>query len=234
MGTQGVRMKTAERIVIYTGLALSLSLAAGYQWMASPAVATPALAADTRIATIDILGITEKMILSEKYLSARNTNTAAQNKMLEELDRGLRDVIARAGATQENTPERKTIEQEFGSKQEELRRSQAQAQGQIEQFNTLQVAECYGMVITAANRLGAELGYSHVISTRTGEPTIRSNNVAGAVQEILARPIVLGPLGDDLTERLTRQLGLENVVAQPVPAAATPASTPSTPAQPNP
>jgi hypothetical protein len=115
-------MKTAERIVLYTGLALSLSLAAGYQWMASPAVATPARAADTRIATIDILGITEKMILSEKYLSARNTNTASQNKMLEDLSKGLQDVIARAGATQENTPERRALEQEFNSKQEEVRR----------------------------------------------------------------------------------------------------------------
>jgi Skp family chaperone for outer membrane proteins len=231
-------MKTAERIVLYTGLALSLSLAAGYQWMASPAVASaPARAADTRIATIDILGITEKMILSEKYLSARNTNTTSQNKMLEDLSKGLQDVIARAGATQENTPERRALEQEFNSKQEELRRAQAQAQAQIEQFNTLQVAECYRAVITAANRLGAELGYTHVISTRTGEPTIRSNNVAGAVQEILARPVVLGPLGDDLTERLTRQLGLENVVAQPVPAGATPGTapaTPATPVQPNP
>ena len=230
-------MKTAERIVLYTGLALSLSLAAGYQWMASPAVASSARVADTRIATIDILGITEKMILSEKYLSARNTNTASQNKMLEDLSKGLQDVIARAGATPENTPERRALEQEFNSKQEEVRRAQAQAQAQIEQFNTLQVAECYQAVITAANRLGAELGYTHVISTRTGEPTIRSNNVAGAVQEILARPVVLGPLGDDLTERLTRQLGLENVVAQPVPAAATPGTapaTPTTPAQPNP
>lgn len=227
-------MKTAERIVIYTGLALSISLAAGYQWMATPAVAgagAPYAVADTRIATVDILGITEKMILSEKYLSARNTNTAAQNKMLEELDRGLKDVIARAQATQENSPERKALEQEFTTKDQDLQRTAAQARAQIEQFNTIQVAECFKIVAAAANKLGSELGYTHVISTRSGEPTIRSNNVAGAVQEILARPVILGTTGDDLTDRLVRQLGLENVAtpaALPVTEPA-PASVPATP-----
>jgi Skp family chaperone for outer membrane proteins len=176
--------------------------------------------AETRIATVDILGITEKMILSEKYLSARDTNTASQNKMIEALDRGLKDVITRAQGTQENTPERKALEQEYATKEQDLQRTAQQARAQIEQFNTIQVAECFKMVADAANKLGMELGYTHVISTRSGEPTIRSNNVAGAVQEILARPIILGTAGDDLTERLVRQLGLENI--------ATPAALPTT------
>jgi hypothetical protein len=51
-----------------------------------------------------------------------------------------------------------------------------------------------------------------VIVTRGDQVKIASQSVAGAVQEILARPVIRGVPADDLTEAIIAQMNLQNVV----------------------
>ena len=107
----------------------------------------------------------------------------------------------------------------------------------MENYNTKQVGEAYTLVLDAAVKMSDSLGYTHVIASKNGAAAISSRNIPGAVQEMLARPLVKGVAADDLTERLIKDLKLENVVlpspnaaaAQPVkaePAKVDPAAAP--------
>lgn len=211
-----------ERLFIYTGLACAIGLGLGWRPTDTAAYAQSAGSAATmKVATVDILGVTERLVSTDRYRSARDTNTSAQNSVLQGLVNQLEEIQKRGLALSPESPDREKIAQEFSTKDAELRRAQSQAAAQVEKFNTLQVAEAYKAVMDAANRLGTSLGYTHIFATRSGDAVIRSDNVPGAVQEMLARPIVKGEPLDDLTEKLVKELNIPDntvPVATPVPA----------------
>src|SRR5262245_40617482 len=102
-----LKFKNAERFVLYPGLLLAIALAAGARLEPSRALAGASGAADpVRIATVDILGITERMVLSDKYKSARETNTAALQKTLDPVVAQLRELQSKALSLAEGTPDR--------------------------------------------------------------------------------------------------------------------------------
>lgn len=217
-----------ERLFIYTGLVVALGAGFGWRPGSERAIAQAPAAPTLRIATVDVLGIAEKLITTDKYRSARDTNTTAQNKMLAELENGLKDLQARIKALPNDSKDRDAMMAELEKKGDEYRRARDQAVGQVENFNTLQVAEAYKLVIEAAERLGTQKGYTIVIASRSGTPTIRSDNVAGAVQEMLARPVVKADAADDLTAELQKSMGLDTVAAPPqAPAGAAPEAPPA-------
>ena len=168
-------------------------------------------ASDFKIATVDVLAIVARMLESDLYKPANLANAekydAQLRKMLEELE-GVRN---RALAEAEATEARKALEAEFLDKNNKFEQARSTAQQAIEQFNTDQVSEAYRLVCEAANSLAQSLGYSHVIVSRGAGERINSNTVAGAVQEILARPVIRSVADDDLTDRLMRSFKLESI-----------------------
>jgi hypothetical protein len=212
-------IRGGERILIYSGLVVALALGAGWREY-SPAEAQPAQTAALRIATVDILGVAEKLVSSEKYRAGRETNAASLAKPLQAMVDELTELETRYNALAADSPERQATQTQFQQKNRVFQQASQQAKIDDERFKAVQVAECYRIVLEAADALGGELGYTVVLATRSGQPTIRSDNVPGAVQEMLARPVVRGTVADDLTERLSKRLALdapEPVRAQPVP-----------------
>ncbi len=104
--------------------------------------------------------------------------------------------------------------------------ARAEALAKIDSFNTDQVREAYRLTLAAVDEMAAKQGYSHVIASRTGAAAIRSDNVAGALQEILARPMAKSDPADDLTDALIKQFKLEGVKVQDVPKAGETAPAP--------
>ncbi len=226
-------MRQTERFVTYTALALCLGagLAANTLGMngANRAAASPAAAIQVepaRIASVDVLGIVARFLESDRYKPANIENAQKFDTQLKALIGELSLIEKQGQGLTQQSPEFAPLQQQFQAKQREFEQSRNTAQGEIEQFNTNQVTEAYRLTVDAANSLAAELGYTHVIVSRGEGAKINSNNVAGAVQEIIARPLLKSAAADDLTERLIKQFGLENVVLEPVPAVQpTPAAT---------
>lgn len=217
----GMLLRQSERVVVYGGLAAAVLLGLSSQRWGEAAIAQNAGsgAGPIRLATVDILGVTERLVDTEKYRSARDTHITSLNKGLDPLVAEMKDLLTRFQSLPAGSPDAEPLRQQLGDRQQRLQQSQAEARAQIEQFNTLQVGEAYRIVLEAADSLGGQSGYSHVIATRSGATNIKSTNVPGAVQEILARPIIKGSAADDLTERLLKQLGLDGpapVKAEPV------------------
>jgi len=241
-------MRNAERWFIYTALAAAFAIGLGWRGLEVPAMAQAgatapkdAAAEPVRLASVDALGIIERLITSEQYRTAREANTREQDKKLSDardpLIAELREIQGRAQALDPASPEIAPLQQSFGEKQSRLQELERSAVEQVERFNTEQVAEAYRITVAISQDIAQKLGYTHVLATRSGDPKIHSNNVAGAVQEVLARPLVKGNPADDITARVTEELHLPPKtsgevpppVATPVPAPAPVKPAPATP-----
>lgn len=239
-------LKQGERLAIYAGVAAAIFLGVASQRDVGSVVAQPTPQVTTRIATADVLAVAERLIATDKYKTARDQLATALNKDLQtKIDamNSLKDQYAAlpeaAKAPDSTDPKAVALRNQFGQLQQELQQKDADARAQVEKFNTVQVVEAYKLIGEAAADMATTMGYTHLIASRTGPYEIRSQNLTGAVQEMLARPVIKAPAADDLTDRLVRQFKLESVkvptpgeVANPTPAPVTDAPAMPTPVAP--
>lgn len=220
--------QTTTRILLGAGLAAGLTLAVAAYRPEDALAQGPAStsAAEQRIAVADVLGLTDRLLATEKYTSGQRTQVESLNKTLQPMQSELESLVAQYRAMEDSNPEKQALGQTINTKDQAFRQEGQRAQEQLESFKTAQATEAYRLVSEAADKMAADLGYTIVIASRTGAIQIRSNNVSGAIQEMLARPIVRVPAGDDLTERLMAQFALTDPPkAVPVPDA--PGTTPA-------
>ena len=224
-------MKTNERVLVYGGLAVAILLGLAGRWPdgGSPVAhaAGSGLVADApRIATVDVLSLVERMISTDQYKSQRETFELEEAKKLQPLAEELKKMQEEAKDLKEESERFKTLNKSFLEKNASFQQLRTDATAQLETFNTRQVGEAYRLILEAATQMADSLGYTHVIASKSGSVSLASKNIPGAVQEMLARPVVKGVAADDLTERLVKALKLENVT--PPPAVIEP-ETPRTP-----
>jgi Skp family chaperone for outer membrane proteins len=207
-------MTTLERIAVYSGLAVALGLGLASQQSGRVAHAEQgaAMAGEFKLATVDVLAVIARKLESAEYKQANTVNAEKYDSQLRGMLKELEDIRTRALSMAEGTEPRKALEAEFMQKNQKFEESRATAQQAVESFNTQQVAEAYRLIVEAANGMAQSRGYSHVIVTRGDQVKIASQSVAGAVQEILARPVIRGVPADDLTEAIIAQMNLQNVV----------------------
>jgi|GEM_PF-1174359 len=201
----------AERTCIYLGITAAIALALGWRGPGEPAVAQNAAgivpAQAFRLATADAVGLVERLITSPRYDQARAAYADEQNKRLEPLLAQLQTMRGEASKLPPESPDLARIQQDFQGLQQQAQSVQVD----IDTYNTRQVAEAYRLVIEALDRAATDRGYTHAIATRTGEVSIKSDNIPGAVQEMLARPLAKTSAADDLTNALAKEFGLEAV-----------------------
>ncbi len=239
-------MKSHTRTILLTALlcATGVGFVAAKSFSATAAAQGPAVtAAAPRIATVDVLAVVERFVLSDKFTPAREALAAEKNKAMEPIAATLDSIEAKAKLLPANSPELRPLQEQYQQAQQQLDAMSETARREVEAFNVKQLNEAYGTVNDAASALADKLGYTHVLASRNGPTSLRSTTVNNAVQEMIARPVVKAPAEDDLTQRLIDQLGLATVqipdptkpkpvTAQPVPAQPVPAQ-PAT-AQPGP
>lgn len=217
-------MKTNERVLIYGGLAVAILLGVAGRapdaGMSRAVAAGSGLAADApRIATVDVLSLVERMILTDQYKSQRDGFEAEEAKKLQPLAEELKKMQEEAKDLKEESDRFKALNKTFLEKNASFQQLRGDATSQLEAFNTRQVGEAYRLILDAATQMADGLGYTHVIASKTGAVALASKNIPGAVQEMLARPVVKGVAADDLTERLMKSLKLD-AVTLPAPAPA--------------
>ena len=218
----------AERTCIYLGITTAIALALGWRGPGEPAVAQNAAgvasAQPFRLATADAVGLVERLITSPRYEQARNAYAEEQNQRLEPLLTQLQPMRNEASTLLPESPDLARIQQDFQGLQQQAQSVQVD----IDSYNTRQVAEAYRLVIEALDRAATDRGYTHAMATRTGDVSIKSDNIPGAVQEMLARPLAKTSAADDLTDTLAKEFGLEAVPSEGVGSgASTPVAPPS-------
>ncbi len=179
----------------------------------------------TRVAVIDVLGTVQRLFESERYKPARDEFEA---KLLTETVQPARaamtDLKARYDALAPDSPDRARLSAEYDQKSREVDLASTFA----EEFNTRQLAEAYRVVIETAGSVAKERGYTMVVASRTDRDFIKGANVNTAVQEMLARPVLVAPEGADITTAVTAALKLDAAMA-PASPPASPSVAPQTP-----
>lgn len=207
----------SQRVLIPTAF-LAL-VASGVGFFAGSGRSTAAASAVTaaeghRIATLDTLEICEKLFQSEKYTSARDAVVKPKQATLDEMQQSL---VALGGKMQAagNGPDAQALNAEFSAKREEFMKFREDANGELMKLNVQQFNECYRLVVETAATVAKSGGYSHVLSSREGGQDFRSADLSGAIQEVLARPVLVRPAGDDITAAVLKELKLDAAPATP-------------------
>lgn len=215
-------MRKAERAFIYVGLAAALAAGLGWRGPGLPAVAGEAAVqpgGEMKVATVDMLKIVEKMVKSDRYAPAREAFNKELTTKLESMAGDLQALRAQIQSSPQNAPETQALMQNFQSRGQEFEQARNDAATRSDEFNARQIAEAYRLVVEVVEAKARAGNYTHVLATRSGPPTLKSGNIAGTVQEMLARPVVVGPSSDDLTKAVMEELKLPDIEDAPAPGA---------------
>lgn len=211
---------------------LALSLAAGLALALAALLAVPSrhavaqapsapTAQPSRVAVVDMLALVERLWETDQYKAPRDEIVRAVQAQAAQIraDMGTLEDKARALHPKEGEPpltgdalakandETAKLQQEYQEKQSAL-----QSLGsQIEQNNLKQIKEGYAALVAACHKKAQELGYSHVIISRTQGDLITATRPADAFQEIVSRTVIVYPDADDITQAVMKELKLDQV-----------------------
>lgn len=200
-------MKHAERIVIYSGLALCLALGAGWRGLGSPASAvSPAPLANplaepkpVKIATID-LGklVVDQFVLNDGFKAARDLE-GAKMKPLQDLLLGMK---TRLEKMDQKSPEFQAEVPTYQAKVQELQKME----NDFAAYQAGQVVQATKEVGAAAKKVAEALGYTHVLISRPMDAEFRGQNPDAALSEALQRTVLVGEAGTDITAEVRKDM----------------------------
>lgn len=202
-------MGTKERILIYAGLVLAIVLALGWKGIDRHAHASAEMD-DLRIATVDILSIVQDKLDSEKYRPAREAEEERLVSQRDQIMDRLTEIQRRFEVIADGDPQVNELMQEAQQLQQQLQQFVQQANEQLDRFMAGQVAEAYRSIKNAALEVAGEEGYTHVFASRQSAVELEPEGTTQAMQEILARPLLVAEDADDLTSRVRGRLDMDN------------------------
>lgn len=201
-------MKHGERLAMYgiCTIALVLGLRGGIDTHASASNAVP-LAADTgKIATCDVLALTEALFSTDTYAPGRKNQESLLKSQLLPLETEL-DALQRELQTSDpNAPETQTKGQTFESKREAYFKLRQELSDKFDVFVSGQFAEAYERVQAAARAVANENGFTYVLGQKHG--AIAGPDPQRLMADLLARPMLVSPEGSDISLKVRDQLKL--------------------------
>jgi len=210
-------MSNSQRAFFGGALTASLAAFIGFQ-AASGEPRAAALSArspeSSRLAVFDVLTVSEKLFLGDRFSPAREVRVKAKQDEIATMEEGVKDLIAKLQGTPQNSPDYQGLYGAYQGKMGELNAAKQKANDELGAFSTEQFSECYKIAVESANSIARKNGYSHVIATRVGPLEFRSKELPAALQEVLARPVLLTGEGDDLTPAVLAELKID---ATPAP-----------------
>lgn len=225
-------MHRTERLVIYAALAACLVLGlraaqtppanAGQQPTQPPTTpATPAAAAAPApaappappapaiIATCDVYDLIEKLVISDRYEPARQGEEARirdRLKLIEDELLAMEEALKNADPAD---PAAQLKAGDFQKRRNDYSLLRGQAQQDFTDFVASQYIHAYDEVRKAVAKVAAELGCTHVISSRSDERTITATDPERLVEAFLGRPMVFAPTGTDISEAVREELKIK-------------------------
>ncbi len=196
------RSLTGGAIVAAALLAVGLRPATG---TLSP---TPAGGAEVRIATVDTLSLLERLMETEAYRLEREQHTSSWNDQLKAMSENIQALEARLIAMTPQDPAAQDVYGQYQSQQQAIQELQQRAYADVDEFSARQLADGYRKLHEACNRVATERGYTHVVSTRLAIDELREVGTNILRQEVMIRPLLRAPAGDDLTDAIADALQL--------------------------
>jgi len=202
-------MRRIERIAALGGIMAAFVLALAWNGGGTAAEASGQPAAGLRIATFDIFLTVERLMKQPELDKARTDMEANYTARLTALERELQAMQTELRGVQQNSPQAEAIINRGEAKHAEYQRIAQDKVQDLEKINSQQLIQTYNQARVAAAVVAQRKGYSHVVANRGFDKLIEANNVAAALQEFLARPILVGIPADDITADVMTDLKLQ-------------------------
>jgi len=164
-----------------------------------------------RLATVDVLACVEAVLAAPANVGPREDEHARWARRLDAIGREIES----AGAEREGLapgPERDRLTARLAQLQRDLVTTRDEAARASETALARQAGEAFERVRRHATEAAAARGYSHLIAARTGtEGPAPASTVRALTQQILARPVLMAPPEDDLTQAVLDRLRAEGL-----------------------
>lgn len=207
-------MRHIERIVVVGGVVLAYVFALNGQESQPPAGGerpAPAAAQGVRIATVDTFAVVEKILDKPNLKKAREDLASQWAARADVAERELDQLQERLQNMQPTDPQARQVFERAQQKQAEYQQLAQQRQDELERMNASQLIDAFKQIRGAAQAVSSRLGYTHVLSSRSESRSLTVDDVptlGGVLQELLARPVVVGVPADDITAEVMKELSL--------------------------
>ncbi len=223
-------MRFSDRLVLTTISVTALAFAAGAYFRVG---ATPALASNGEyaaggpLATCDVYKASDLLMKSDRFAPViMNEQRATEQRMkgLGTIESELLEMQNRLSQYPADTkdPNAKTLAEQFQKKREDYLGQRQQMNDAFEAFVAAKNYEAYNLVVDAARVVSARRGYTHIFATRLVDDAKAPETGLGFTMRLLARPVVLGPQADDITNEVLNELKLDPNKKPDAPAPAAP------------
>ncbi len=221
-----VRRVSMGRKSAWAGAAVTVTLGAALATQASQpgpgASGSPATANVARIATLDVYSLTERLMSLPEGLASLDAAANSFQVELTTAQKEFEELATRVNTLPKNDPAYEATLKEARDKQVRVQRLQSEIDGAIEGARARLLIGTFKQVTDASSVVAAREGYAYVLNSRSTSRTIETNSVTIALQELLARPMILAPVDSDITERVAAELKLPPPDAPATPAPASP------------
>ncbi len=169
---------------------------------------------DARFATVDVFRALQAYMQRPEYEQARQAQTDQLVAREAELRTRIQQNQQKLQLLTPNDPELATTQAALQADTQAYREFQQTAQMMAQGLAIDQSTRAFLEVHAQATALAKELGYTHLLATRLDTSNLMSEDGATSqttsqiIQELLARPVLMAPVEDDITDQLMERMDL--------------------------
>ncbi len=199
-------MPSTRRVILPAAAAL-LSLAAVALWRAAPARAADQPEQGRRlIAVVDVVGVVERLMDSDRYKPARDEVGAAAEADVKPLRERVQAIEEKHRGLQPTDPAYGDAVREYQQARAALERRAQELSKEMDALTTKQLVECYRIVRASADATAEQMGYQYVVASRPVDKDLDAQDTAAVVRAIIARPVLRFPNEADITPDVKQDL----------------------------
>lgn len=199
-------MPSTRRLLLPATAAL-LALAAVALWRAAPARAAEQPEQARRlIAVVDVVGVVERLMDSDRYKPARDEVGAAAEADVKPLREKVQAIEEKHRGLQPTDPAYGDAVREYQQARAALERRAQELSKEMDALTTKQLVECYRIVRASADATAEQMGYQYVVASRPVDKDLDAQDTAAVVRAIIARPVLRFPNEADITPDVKQDL----------------------------
>lgn len=222
-------MRSIQKLAVAGGVALAVGLAMAMNGAPRISQDQPA---GNRIAVVDIFGLAERIMQVPEYAAARDAIAQKWTTQIESAQQEVERIRTEFQTLAQDDPKRQALSAEVQGHFAAMQEAEQRGTAEIQQLSTQQLIDAYDRALAATQAVADRDGYTHVIVSRSRDRAIDPDNINVAIQEMLARPIVVYPDGDEITARVMAELKLPEAAPALEPEAGAEAEDPPAAAEP--
>ncbi len=226
-------MRRSERVLVYGGVALAvaLGLMAREPGTTAHAAWVSGATADMRVAAVDVYLVAEAAMKRPEPVAEREAVNQKWRTTLEAIEAELQTIDTTLRMLAPGSQQAPELMSRGRAKQAEGQKAVQDHAVEYDQVQSRQLRVAYEEARGAAEAVATRLGYTHVMAARTrpmneDDPPVPMRQ---RIDEMLSRPLLVGPASDDLTDAVLAEMKLERPKPEEAPAEAPAPATPEAP-----